>query len=302
MSKYSDIQLVRYELNGPVPSVSTPFMENGDIDWASLRQMVHFYVENGAKTILLTPGDSLYSLLSDREVVDLASFVVKEAEQRAMVIACGRQTSLPVTLDFARACRDCGADLFLPCPANWGSPDVNDLTEFFEKVAEIMPIMLVTATGPVPLNVFDHLIERKTPNFVAVKDDICGIFGITLAIKLDGRYGFLSGGMMVNHLIQSPYKINGFVSIYMRFCPKVALSYWHSFEAGDYASCASMVGYYDLAFEEMCNKNNIQFDAAIHGAMELYGLSKRFRRAPYPSVTDAQLEIVKTFLQIKGLL
>jgi len=44
------------------------------------------------------------------------------------------------------------------------------------------------------------------------------------------------------------------------------------------------------------------FDAAMHGILELYGIASRYRRPPYHSLTDAQMEELGGFLKGKGLL
>jgi hypothetical protein len=39
------------------------------------------------------------------------------------------------------------------------------------------------------------------------------------------------------------------------------------------------------------------FDAAIHGIYELFGLAKRYRRPPYYSLNDKQMEELAAFLR-----
>ncbi len=38
------------------------------------------------------------------------------------------------------------------------------------------------------------------------------------------------------------------------------------------------------------------FDAGLHGMLEITGLGKRYRRAPYPSLTDEQMGALREFL------
>ena len=44
---------IRKALSGPVPSVRMPFNKDGSIDYESLRGMVDFDIDAGAKTIML---------------------------------------------------------------------------------------------------------------------------------------------------------------------------------------------------------------------------------------------------------
>ena len=47
---------IREALSSPVPSVRLPFNEDGSIDYESLRKMIDFDIDAGAKTIMLTHG------------------------------------------------------------------------------------------------------------------------------------------------------------------------------------------------------------------------------------------------------
>ena len=64
------ISEIKAAIDCPVPSISTPFLENGDIDWRSLDRIVDFLIENGAKALLVTNGDSLLSVLTDQETAE----------------------------------------------------------------------------------------------------------------------------------------------------------------------------------------------------------------------------------------
>ena len=44
------------------------------------------------------------------------------------------------------------------------------------------------------------------------------------------------------------------------------------------------------------------FDAGIHGVLELAGICGRWRRPPYYSLSDAELEKLETELRNKGIL
>ena len=61
---------VREALTGPVASLSTPFTQNGDVDYAGLRKLIDGNLAGGSRSALLTYGDSLYTLLSDDEIAE----------------------------------------------------------------------------------------------------------------------------------------------------------------------------------------------------------------------------------------
>ena len=50
---------------GPVPSISIPFTQDGEVDYRGLADFVEFLVANKTSTLLITLADSLFSILSD---------------------------------------------------------------------------------------------------------------------------------------------------------------------------------------------------------------------------------------------
>ena len=83
-------EFFRQALTGPISSVSTPFDRAGAIDERALRAGVEFAVtEAKSGTILLTYGDSLISVLTDREIADVTRIVVEQTARRKLVVAAG---------------------------------------------------------------------------------------------------------------------------------------------------------------------------------------------------------------------
>ena len=62
---------IRHALTGPFPSLRIPFQRDGQIDYDALRALIDFCIDAGSKTLMLTYGDSLYSLLTDDEIAEL---------------------------------------------------------------------------------------------------------------------------------------------------------------------------------------------------------------------------------------
>ena len=297
-------EFIRQSLTGPISSVSTPFDRDGVIDQAALRAGVDFAVtEAKSGTILLTYGDSLYSVLTDEEIAEVTRIVVELNAGRKLVVAAGCWWT-GEAVRFAEYCRSLGADLFMPLPPNWaGSCTEQTLVDHFEQVSRVMPVMLVTAIGPgvsVPLGAIRTLLQRNT-GIVAIKDDICGAYGRRVATLNAGRWAFLSGGRKENHFDQLPYGADAYLSIYMRFKPAVAHRYWAAIKAGDLPAAVAVINKYDIPFMDFCAAQGLHFDAVIHGAMELAGLAKRWRRPPYSSLDDAKMDALKSFLASVGL-
>jgi 4-hydroxy-tetrahydrodipicolinate synthase len=294
----------RHHITGPISSISTPFDQHGEIDEAALRRVVEFAItEAKSETLLLTYGDSLYSVLTDREIADVTRITVEQNAGRKLVVAAGSWWT-GESVRFAEYCRDLGVDVFMPLPPNWaGSVSETTLVDYFETIARTIPVMVVTAIGPgvsVPLGAINRLLDGDN-GIVAIKDDICGPYGRRLAALTHQKWAFLSGGRKENHLDQLPYGAHAYLSLYMRFFPAIAHRYWAAIQAGNHAETVAIINRYDIPFIDFCGKHGVHFDAVVHGAMEIAGIAPRWRRAPYTSLNDPQMEQLKTFFAARDL-
>ncbi len=175
-----DRSQVREALTGPVASVHTPFQRDGEIDEKGLKNFINHAIDAGSGSIILTYGDSLYSLLTDEEVASITKVVARHVAGRAMVIAADRQWWTGKEVEFAKYAKSVGADLLMVLPPNWvASCTVETFVEHYAAVAEHIPVMVVTNVfAPAPDLGLETLkiLRDEVEGVVAIKDDICGAF------------------------------------------------------------------------------------------------------------------------------
>ena len=95
---------------------------------------------------------------------------------------------------------------------------------------------------------------------------------------------------------------DGYLSTFITFKPEIAWRYSSAIEHGDLKAATAVIRDYDMPLFDYITKVQGGFDAAMHGIYELFGLAKRYRRTPYHSLTDDQMEQLADFLKRKGLL
>ncbi len=100
---------LREALDSPVPSIRTPFTKEGKVDLDGVRSQVDFAIAGKARTLMVTWGDSLFSLQTDEEIAELVKVVVEQANGRAKVIAADNSWATPKAVSYAEYCRDLGA-------------------------------------------------------------------------------------------------------------------------------------------------------------------------------------------------
>ena len=301
-----DRSRVREALTGPVASVHTPFLRDGEIDEKGLRSMIDHVIDAGSGSIILTYGDSLYSVLTDEEVAHLTKVTAEHVAGRAMVIAADRQWWTDKEIEFAKYAASVNADLLMVLPPNWArSCTLETFVEHYAAVAEHIPVMVVTnvfANAP-DLGLKTLEVLRDTvEGVVAIKDDIVGAFARRMGLLLHGHWGIISGGQKQNHLDVLPYGCDGYFSTFIHFRPDITQEYWRAIQTQDWQRVKEIIQNYDFPYFDFVGSLTGGGDAGIHGTLELFGIAGRWRRKPYHTLDDAEMEQLKGFFQDKGLL
>jgi dihydrodipicolinate synthase/N-acetylneuraminate lyase len=294
-------------LSSPIPSVRTPFLQDGEIDFDGLRRYVEQCLANGARALMLTFGDSLYTLLTDEEVAQVTRTVVEQTRQRAAVIAADRAWWTGKAVEFARFCKQIGADILMVLPPDWGlSATPETLTRHYAVVAAEIPVMMVTnyliARGQASGLEIVQRVYREAPGVLAIKDDFGEEFGRRMTAMVEARWTVIAGGSKQLHAYLAPFGSRGYLSTLLVYQPQIAHAYWHAFEAGDYSKMARIVRDIDIPMFDVLSRCPGGFDAGLHAWAELVGLYGRWRRSPYYNLTDAEMESLTESLDKIGLL
>lgn len=299
---------IRAALSGPWPSIRTLFTDQGDIDFDAMRRHLDFMIERAkARAVVLTWGDSLYSLLTDEEIAQVTKVVVQHVNERAFVVAADNSWWTGKTVEFAEYCIDVGADMLMVMPPDWAhSTTVESLVTHYRAASERIPVMLVTnylgkRGAAFGLEVIKRLCD-EVPGVMALKDDVCGAFIRKVCLLAHDHWALSAGGQKQNHMNMVPYGVGGYLSTCMTFKPEISCRYWNAIQADDLTTASAVIRDYDMPLFDYLIATEGSFDAAIHGIFELFGFAKRSRRPPYHSLTDEQMRDLAEFLEAKKFL
>ena len=292
-------------LTGPCASIRTPFGKDGSIDYEALHKQIDFVIDAGASTVILTYGDSLFSLLTDDEIARLTKKCVEYVNKRVMLVAATGYWWTGKTRDFAAYSVEVGADMLMVLPPDWAnSCTVETLVQHYAAAGEHIPVMVVTnylirRPQTFALEVIKSLYER-VPQVVALKDDVTGTLVRKICLMTHERWALIAGGLKENHINMLPYGVDGYFSMHITFYPDIARKYWNAIKNGRMNDAIAIVRDYDMPLIDLLRSLEGGFDAGIHGVLEILGLGKRYRRAPYHTLTDVQMEKLEDFLKLKG--
>ena len=146
------------------------------------------------------------------------------------------------------------------------------------------------------------LCLERVPGILAVKDDFCGEFGRKMAALVHHRWAVWSGGLKQNHLDIHPFGCDGYLSTFITFQPGITRDYWQAIESNDVVKAQQIIVTCEKPWFDFITQLPGGYDAGMHGMLEIYGLAQRWRRKPYHSLTDTELEKLRTVLTNLSLL
>jgi 4-hydroxy-tetrahydrodipicolinate synthase len=271
-----------------------------------VRTFIDFTIAGGTKTILMTYGDSLYSLLSDTEIAEMTRVVVEHTAGRALVVAADGIWATPQETEFAKYVREVGADVLMVLPPDWAaSCTLETFVEHYATIAQHIPVMVVTNVftrrQALGLKVLETLRD-EVEGIVAIKDDVGGDFVRKMCLLVHDRWAVFAGGQKQNHLDIVPYGCDGYLSTFIQFKPSVAMDYWEAIQKEDWGRARDIISTYDMPYFDFVIGLRGGFDAGIHGVLELFGIARRWRRKPYHTLNDEEMERLAGFFKLKSLL
>ncbi len=153
----------------------TPFDEQGEIDFDSLRNAVEFSVEVGSHGIVHPVMASAFFTLTDAERLEMIPVVVRQVDGRCPVVIGVSGVCTQSSIAFARAAKEAGADAVIAMAPYVQRYSDDDILRHFEAISDTaeLPIFLQNADGwhPVELDLLLRL-AREIEHVHYVKEEV----------------------------------------------------------------------------------------------------------------------------------
>ena len=224
------------------PASPTPFTASGELDEASLRQLLRFYLREGMHGVLINGTSGEWFSQSEEERRRVAEISVEELGGKIPVVIGCTTFNAGHTAELGRHARSIGADGFLCTPPPYSQPSPDEIVAFYETVARAVDLPLMVYNWPPGTNV-DISTEVAVrlcdvPNIVAIKESTKteAQFYRTLAAVVDRVRVF--GNFMNPVGVAALRQIggDGFVGGGTIFGAPDA-EFWNALWRGDYAFC-----------------------------------------------------------------
>lgn len=159
---------------GSAVALVTPFLPDGQVDWAAFEDLVYFHLENETDALVITGTTGEVSTLSDQEQIDLIRRAVEIVKGQIPVIAGTGINDTQHSIYLSQEAEKVGADALLIVTPYYNKGNHQGLMRHFTSIADAVQIPIILYDVPsrtgVGLSVEQVVALASHPNIVAIKD------------------------------------------------------------------------------------------------------------------------------------
>lgn len=184
--------------SGSIVALITPFTQDGEVDFVSLKKLVDYHVAAGSDGIVAvgTTGES--ATLTVEEHVKVVSKTVEFAEGRIPVIAGTGANATHESVTFSRLLNDSGIAGCLSVTPYYNKPTQEGLYQHYKAIAEVsdVPQILYNVPGRTAVDMHPETVARlsEIENIVALKDATGDLDRVKIHRELCGEDFILLSG------------------------------------------------------------------------------------------------------------
>jgi len=204
------------ELQGSLVAIVTPLNKSGEVDYASLENLLNWHIEEGTDGIVSvgTTGES--ATLDVKEHIEVIDFTVKYINKRIPVIAGTGANSTHEAVELSQEAKLRGADYVLLVTPYYNKPNQKGLIKHYEKIANSVDIKQVLYNVPsrTACDMTPETIEilSKHKNIIGVKEAVDNVERIKELVSISKKcknFSILSGDdpTFMNSLIQGAHGV-----------------------------------------------------------------------------------------------
>ena len=161
-------------IHGSIVALVTPMLNDGSVDWAALKKLVEWHIEQGTHAIVAvgTTGES--ATLDMQEHAQVIQAVIQAANGRLPVIAGTGANSTREAIELTQAAKDLGAAAALLVTPYYNKPTQEGLYQHHKAIAEAvdLPQILYNVPGRTGVDMSNDTIVRLSAidGIIGVKD------------------------------------------------------------------------------------------------------------------------------------
>ena len=291
-------------ITGSIPAMVTPMLEDGSVDYASLRKLIDWHIAEGTDCIGVvgTTGESpTVNVEEHREIIRVS---VEQAKGRVPIMAGCGANSTAEAIELAKFAKSVGADCQLQVVPYYNKPTQEGLYQHFKAIAEAvpdLPVILYNVPGRSVADMQHETVLRlaQVPGIVGIKEATGNIERAQWLIRdLPKEFAVYSG--------DDPSAValmlcggKGNVSVTANVAPRLMHELCVAAMAGHVQKAM------EIQFKLMPMHKNLFVEAnpiPVKWAMARMGLCGGTLRLPMTELSKSQQPVVETAMRASGLI
>jgi 4-hydroxy-tetrahydrodipicolinate synthase len=162
------------KIQGSIVALATPFLEDGSVDYPSLRKLIDWHVAEGTDCICVvgTTGES--PTVDVQEHCEIIRVAVEQAAKRVPIMAGCGANSTSEAIELTEYAKKVGADCHLQVVPYYNRPTQEGMFHHFKKVAETvdLPMVLYNVPGRTVADMAHDTVLRlaQVPGIIGIKE------------------------------------------------------------------------------------------------------------------------------------
>ena len=291
-------------ITGSIPAMVTPMLEDGSVDYDSLRKLIDWHIAEGTDCIGVvgTTGESpTVNVEEHREIIRVS---VEQAKGRVPIMAGCGANSTAEAIELAKFAKSVGADCQLQVVPYYNKPTQEGLYQHFKAIAEAvpnLPVILYNVPGRSVADMQHETVLRlaQVPGIVGIKEATGNIERAQWLIRdLPKEFAVYSG--------DDPSAValmlcggKGNVSVTANVAPRLMHELCVAAVAGHVQKAM------EIQFKLMPMHKNLFVEAnpiPVKWAMARMGLCGGTLRLPMTELSKSQQPVVEAALRASGLI
>ncbi len=159
---------------GSIVALVTPMLENGDVDFAALENLINWHIDQGTDAIVAvgTTGESATLDFDEHEA--LVKRFVEIVDKRVPLIAGTGANSTSEAIELTSSAKESGVDACLLVTPYYNKPTQEGLYQHYKKIAETVdiPQILYNVPGRTAVDMLPQTVQRlsQLKNIVGIKE------------------------------------------------------------------------------------------------------------------------------------
>lgn len=276
-------------------AISTPFVENGEINYKEMGRLIEFQLENKIDAVIVAGTTGEASTLTDEEQYELIKYTVEKVNKRVPVIAGAGSNNTNHGKNLALLAKKAGVDALLIVTPYYNKTSQRGLIQHMDEMIDAvgdLPIILYDVPGRTGMRIAPETVYElsKRDSIVGLKDAVGDIVHTLEVRRLVGDdFAIYSGN---DDMIVPIMSVGGagVISVLANCVPRETSEMCHDFLNGETEKALELQLKYKPFIDGLFADVN---PVPVKAALELMGFDMGNPRAPLYRVDEKVFNLLK---------